>query len=618
MHKLAALFAVALCVPAFAQPPDPPPVRPKTGKVQIFKESDLKPGMKGYAWTVLAGMEPEPIPVEIVGILKNQWGPKQDIIIAKMLGKAIRTNVAGGMSGSPVYIDGKLVGAVALRLSVFSPDAICGITPIELMLEVNDFDKSRPSDARVPGSTAPQRAAVNLSNEMLQQVVSAGSSGNFSASPTMVPIETPLSFAGFNEGVLREFSPFFQQLGMTVAAGGASSSMRDSKPAPGWEHSLQPGDAVTGVLVSGDMSVSGMCTVTYNDGKNMLACGHSFFNLGPVDMPMAKGEVLMTLASQFQPNKFGNATEIVGALHQDRHSAIMGVMGATADMVPVTLKVRSFDDSNNVRKEKDFHFSVFVQQKWTPYLMMLTLFNSISGLNDFADEATYRMSGNVELDGHEKLSLSTMLAPTEAPVPAPMLLAGWWGDKFNRLFLNSVRTPKLKSVEATIDLLPDRRIATIENAWVPNAEVEAGSTVPVKVFLRPYRGDRIEREFNLKIPSGLAKGEHRILLSDADTLNHMQSLANANRFIDIPQQVSLLNQERTNNKLYISLIEPRPTVYFEDKSLPSLPASVINVMQTGRTASRHFASSPESAVEQGNIPFDLAINGAYTLKITVK
>jgi hypothetical protein len=618
MYKLAALLAVAFCSSAFAQAPDPPPVRPKAGKVEIFKESDLKPGMKGYAWTVLAGTEPEPIPVEIVGILKNQWGPKQDIIIGKMLGKAIRTNVAGGMSGSPVYIDGKLVGAVALRLSVFSPDAICGITPIELMLEVNDFDKSRPSDARVPGSTGPSRAAVNLPTEMLRQVVSAGASGNLPAAQTMIPIETPLSFAGFNEGVLREFSPFFQQLGMTVAAGGASSSARDSKPTPGWEHSLQPGDVVTGVLVSGDMSVSGMCTVTYNDGKNVLACGHSFFNLGPVDMPMSKGEVLMTLASQFQPNKFGNATDIVGSLHQDRHSAIMGVLGATAEMVPVTLKVRSFDDNNTVRKEQDFHFSVFVQQKWTPYLMMLTLFNSISGLNDFAEEATYRMSGNVELDGHEKLSLSTMLAPTEAPVPTPMMLAGWWGDKFNRLFLNSVQTPKLKNVEATIDLLPDRRIATIENAWVPSAEVEAGSALPVKVFLRPYRGERIEREFNLKIPSGLAKGEHRILLSDADTLNHMQSMAGTSRFIDIPQQVSILNQERTNNKLYISLIEPRPTVYYEDKSLPSLPASVINVMQTGRTANRHFASSPESAVEQGSIPFDLAINGAYTLKITVK
>src|SRR5260370_1137124 len=362
MQKFAALVGTIACSFAvFSQ--EPAPIRPKAGKVQIFKEADLKPGMKGYAWTVLSGRGPEPIPVEVVGILKTQWGPKQDIIIGKMLGKAIRTNVAGGMSGSPVYIDGKLVGAVALRLSVFSPDAICGITPIELMLEVNDFDKSRPSDARVPGS-APQRAAVNLPNEMLQQVVSAGASGNLPASQTMIPIETPLSFAGFNEGVLREFSPFFQQLGLTVAAGGASSSVRDSKPAPGWEHALQPGDAVTGGLVSGDVSVSGMGTVPYNDGKNRLACGHSFFNLGPVDMPMAKGEVLMTLASQFQPNKFGNATDIVGALHQDRHSAIMGIMGATSDMVPVTLKVRSFDDSNNVRKEKDFHFNVFVQQKW--------------------------------------------------------------------------------------------------------------------------------------------------------------------------------------------------------------------------------------------------------------
>jgi hypothetical protein len=334
---------------------------------------------------------------------------------------------------------------------------------------------------------------------------------------------------------------------------------------------------------------------------------------------MAKGEVLMTLASQFQPNKFGNATEIVGALHQDRHSAIMGVMGATADMVPVTLRVRSFDDGNTMRKEKDFHFNVFVQQKWTPYLMMMTLFNSVSGLNEFADEATYRINGKVTLDGQQDLSLSTMLAPGEMPAPAPMLLAGWWGDKFNRLFLNSVHTPKLKSVDATIDLLPDRRVATVENAWVPNAEVDAGSVVPIKVFLRPYRGERLERDFDLKIPAGLSKGEHRILLSDADTLNRMQSLASASdRFMDIPQEVSLLNQERTNNKLYISLVEPRPTVYYEDKSLPALPASVMNVMQTGRTASRHFASSPESAVEQGSIPFDLAINGSYTLKITVK
>ena len=616
MQKFAAAaVALACSIIVFAQEPAPP-VRPKAGKVQIFKEADLKPGMKGYAWTVLSGSEPEAIPVEIMGVLKNQWGPKQDIILGKMGGKATRTNVAGGMSGSPVYIDGKLVGAVALRFSVFSPDAICGITPIELMLEVNDFDESRPADARTPDKTIA-RESVPVPSGILAQVLSA--SGSPGSNFTMVPIETPLSFAGFHDNVLREFAPLFQQMGMTVAAGGASSTIQDSKPAPGWQKSLQPGDAFSGVLVTGDMSVTGMCTVTYNDGKRVLGCGHSFFNLGPVNMPMAKSDVLMTLASQFQPNKFGNATEIVGALHQDRHSAIMGELGATAPMVPVSVKVRSFDDNNAMRKEKDLHFNVFVQQKWTPYLMMLTLFNSISGLNDFAEETTYRLSGKVEFDGGPGLSLATMLAANEAPAPAPIQLAGWWGDKFNRLFLNPVQMPKLKSVDATIDILPERRVASIENAWVPSSEVEPGSQVPVKVFLRPYRGERLERDFMLKIPAGLAKGEHRILLSDADTLNRMQSVASASdRFMDIPQTVSLINQERTNNKLYVSLVEPRPTVFYEDKTLPSLPASVMNVMQTGRTASRHLVSSAESAVEQGSIPFDLMVDGSYSLRITVK
>src|ERR1700676_4627510 len=170
MQKFAAVaVALACSVVVFGQEPGTP-VRPKAGKVQIFKEADLKPGMKGYAWTVLSGTEPEPIPVEIMGVLRNQWGPKQDIILGKMGGKAIRTNVAGGMSGSPVYIDGKLVGAVALRFSVFSPDAICGTTPIELVVEVNEFDSSQPSDAHTPDRAAV-RPSVTIPEGMLSQVV---------------------------------------------------------------------------------------------------------------------------------------------------------------------------------------------------------------------------------------------------------------------------------------------------------------------------------------------------------------------------------------------------------------------------------------------------------------
>src|ERR1700678_2015206 len=175
--------------------------RPKAGKVQIMPLKDVKPGMQGIAWTVFSGTDPEPVPIEIIGTWKGQMGPRQDVILAKMGGKAKETNVAAGMSGSPVYIDGKLVGAVALRFSVFSPDAICGITPIERMLEIEDFDQSRPADARTPERAASQHAAaIDIPGEMLSRYVSAGAAGSFpSRVPTMTQIDTPLVLSGFSE-----------------------------------------------------------------------------------------------------------------------------------------------------------------------------------------------------------------------------------------------------------------------------------------------------------------------------------------------------------------------------------------------------------------------------------
>ncbi len=603
-------FAVAI-LPVFAG--DPSLSRPKAGKVEILPLSEVKPGMKATAWTVFQGTEPEPVPIEIMGLMKNAWGPKQDIILAKMGGKAIRTNVAGGMSGSPVYYNGKLMGAVALRLSTFSPDAICGITPIELMLEINDFDRSKPENSRTPEKVvARNQGQVAVPSEMVGQAVGAGM-------PMMVPIDTPLSFSGFGESTLQEFGPMFRQMGIAVAQGGAGTTTHSSKPVAGWEHSLNPGESVAGVLVDGDMSVTGLGTVTYNDGKKVLAFGHPFFNLGPVSMPMTKGEVLMTLASSYQPNKMANATDVVGALHQDRHSGIEGVLGAESEMIPVSVKVRSLDDKEAVVREKSLHFSVFVQQKWTPYLMMLTLYNSVSELNDFRDEATYRLKGTVQMGSNQSLSLSNMQANGELPMPAPMALAGWFGDKFNRLYLNNVATPDVKSVNVTVDLLPDRRVTTVESAWVADSEVRPGEEVPVKVFLRPYRGDVIERDFKVKIPEGLSRGDHRIVLSDADTANRMQNIAgSANRFIDVANTVSLINQERTNTKLYVSLVKTSPTAYYDDKTLPSLPSSVLNVMQSGLAANRSLITSPETASEQMALPFDSVVTGSYSLRIHVK
>jgi len=619
LSPLLLLFLAAVALNA-----QPKLVAPRAGKPAIMRVAELKPGMQATAWTVFAGSEAEPVPVEIVGVMKNAWGPKQDIILGKMGGKALRTNVAGGMSGSPVYVDGKLIGAVALRISVFSPDAICGITPIELMLEINDFDASVPGNARTPA--AVRRAAANGAIELPASSIPGLP---VSAEPlSLVPIDSPLVLSGFTEATIREFGPMFRQMGISLAQGGAGPAQGgptaaaltgSAKPAAGWQQALNPGEAISGLLVSGDVSMAGTGTVTYNDGKRVLAFGHPFLSLGPVSMPMAKSEILMTLASAFQPNKIANATDVVGSLRQDRHSGIMGVLGEQAEMVPYRVKVRSFDGENTKpMSEKDLSMQVFVQQKWTPFLMMVTLFNAVSSMNEFAEDVTYRISGNLEVEGQQNIAINNIFTQTEMPAPPPMQMALWWGDKFNRLFQNSIRMPRLKSVAVTLDLLPVRKSATIETAFAGVSEIAAGGEVPLKVYLRPFRGGRIERAVTVKIPAGFPKGDHRILLSDADTLNRLQTFAGmSNRFIDLPQTVSLINQERTNNRLYVSLVQARPTVYVDDKTLPSLPASVANVMQNGRSANRPMFTVPETATEQAALPFDDAVSGSYSLRIKV-
>jgi hypothetical protein len=461
---------------------------------------------------------------------------------------------------------------------------------------------------------------MELPGELLSRVVAAGAGSTLSGQvPMMTPIATPVTFSGFSDAAIQEFAPVFQQLGLTAVQGGAAGTVDSVTPAKDWRSSLQPGESIAAVLVSGDMTMTGAGTVTYNDGKHVLAFGHPMFNLGPVDMPIAKEEILTTLASSYQPTKMGNSGEVVGALKQDRHSGILGELGATSNMIPVTLHVRSHNSDDSVRKAHDFHFSVFVQQKWTPYLMMATLFNAVSNLNDVAEDATYRLTGELELDGHQKVQISTMTAPAELPVPAPMVLAGWWGDKFNRLFLNPVTMPKLTSVNATIDLLPERRIAEIESAWIGDNRVEAGSEVPVKVFLRPYRGERIERELKVKIPAGLARGEHEILFSDAETLDKFQTIASSlNRFVAIPQTVAMLNQERSNDHLYVSLLDSQPTVYSDEKVLPNLPPSILNVMQSGRDNSHQIVSAPQTTLEEASLPFNVVVDGHCLLKIYVK
>lgn len=251
--------------------------------------------------------------------------------------------------------------------------------------------------------------------------------------------------------------------------------------------------------------------------------------------------------------------------------------------------------------------------------MMLTTFNSLNGINSAAaDEATFKLNGTVEFDNLETMHASTTVVSGDAPMPAPMQIGSWWAEKFSRLFSNPREIPKVKHVEVVVEMQAERRITTVESAWLDNSEVAPGGELTGKVALRPWRGERVLREFRVKVPEGIARGEHRLLLSDSDTLNRSQLMAGlSNRTLDLSQTVSLINQERSNDRLYVSLVDPRPTVYADDRALADVPTSVLNVMQSARTG-RPMAATAETAHLVESIPLDQVVSGNAALRFTVK
>ena len=595
---------------------------PKAGPVEILKLGEVKPGMKATAWTVFKGNTAEPVPVEVLGVMKNSFGPGQDVIMAKLGGKATRTNVAAGMSGSPVYHEGKLIGAISLRFSVFSPDAIAGITPIELMLEIDELDKSRPLEAKLARPANPTGVestqgiqASEISGEELALEI-WNSAGATPPSSHVTAIETPLTFSGVHDDVLRLFGGYFRKAGavaMQGGAGGGSSTIRGDAAG-----SLNPGEPVAAVLVSGDdVSISGIGTVTYNDGERVLAFGHALFNVGPIEMPMAEADVLTVLASKFSPMKLANSAEIVGALHQDRHSGIMGVLGETASMIPVSVRVRRFSDEGSLLGEKSVQCEVFQNRKWTPPLLTLVLYNSLFRLNEFAAESTFRLTGRIDLDGEHEIPLQAMRTATELPVPAPLALASWVGMKAHRLLGSSGETPTLKQIDVTVDLIPERRLVAVEHAWLEKTIVRPGDEVQGKVFLRPYRGKRIETPFKIRIPSSAPKGRLRLLVSDARILNRSTQLAAARtRLPNLSETVSLMNKEHSNHQLFISLLQRNVTARLEARTLPNLPLSVLSVMR--QSSKRRLWLEYESPLEQFPIAFDSIVSGSYSIDLRVE
>jgi len=571
--------------------------------VPVMPEDQLKAGMRGVAYTVFEGVKPEPIEVEILGVLRNMAGPKSDVILARLHGAKVEyTGVVAGMSGSPVYIEGKLVGAIAYRIGEFSKEAIAGITPAATMMEISELDKAPGWDLDATKSGA-KNAASPTSNPSVSVTPNDAAS---QYTNLLKPIETPLVFSGFGEETLRLFGEKFASAGVVPVMGAGSVS--DAKqPEP-----LEPGSAVSAILVRGDMNIAGTCTVTYVDSTHLLACGHPLLQSGSIDMPMAKAAVLATLPSGSNSFKIVNTTETVGSFVQDRRTGIMGRFDREPQMIPVTL---SFSGTAHA---KQFHYEVLNNPKITPTAMMATVFNALQGMNEYGEDTTYRLTGNILVQGYPKLGVQNMYTPVDGATPTAYGIALSIGDRFSRIYENPYDTPKIEGVVLKFDLVPERRSARLENARTDVTEARPGDTINIETLLRPYRGESIIKQIPLTIPTSTPKGTLRILVSDGETLDRLRRVPpTLSRRLPLGSTIALLNKEHTNSQIYVSLLEPNPQAMVSDNVMPALPLSVINVMD-GMRGTQDMVVVGESATSEASAPADYVVSGAQVITLNIK
>jgi SpoIVB peptidase S55 len=566
---------------------------------QIMTVDEVHSGMKGVAYTVFQGTQPEPMGVEVLGVLKNLLGPKGDLILVRLQGeKPEYTGVVAGMSGSPVYINGKILGAISYRIGSFSKEPIAGVTPIAQMLEINEFDKSGPGQD--PVSVAKPAGAEKTSTAGI-----AGPADLLSYAQYLQPIDAPFVFNGFSEAAVKQFSPKLAAAGI-VPVMGVGSASSEKQPEP-----LVPGSAVSAVLVRGDMDVAATCTVTYMDQDHLLACGHPLTQYGMVDMPMTKANVVATLASPLNAFKIVNTTEPVGAFVQDRHTGILGRFDREPRMIPVTLSI------HGASGPKEYHYEVLNNARLTPLMMMATVFNALMGMNQYGEETTYRMNGRIHVNGYPDVRLNNMFSPVDG-APTANAVAIALGDHFGRIYDNPFQAPTIGGVTLEFDLERDRHSAVLENARTDVTEARPGDEITIEAVLRPYRGERIVRRIPVRVPTSVPKGTLRILVSDAETLDRARHVnPAANRRLDLNSTIELLNKEHLNDHLYISLLEANPQATVEDKVMPAVPLSVMNVME-GMRATQEMVVYSESAVNESSTPVGYAVSGSQVISLTIK
>jgi hypothetical protein len=561
--------------------------------------SEVRAGMQGTWRTVVAGTEIREYPLEVIGVAENFVGPGRSLIIAQAIDdENILSGPVSGMSGSPVFIDGKLVGAYAYGFTWAKEQAIIGVTPIADMLELLDRygDGEKPS---LPGRQFP--------------VTGAGedSAGEFSSAGRLPPrqmlenylqpLPTALNIAGISPGVLAHFEDNFRQLGLEPALVPMGRSAREI------DTDLQPGSAVAGVLLDGDFNIAGTGTVTYRDGDQVLAFGHPFFGMGTSEIPMAAAEVMTVIRSVRSSFKLSNTGPVIGTIYQDRLTAIAGRIGRPAAVTKVTVNV---DNTNGF--QRTYEGNLFRHPQLSPLISTMALAESLTQTMEASSEQTFFIRSRWEIEGFEPLIQEDVATGPNSPIR----LAFQHLNLFNNLATNPFASPTVHSITYDISFRDEWLITQLDSAFTDKRRARAGETVTLDLVLRNYRGERSVQQVRVPIPAYLSSEPVTIFVGDAASARRHDPDHRV-RPTSLAQMVEAARGHRSRQSVYVKLLRQSPGISVEGQGMPNVLPSVAAAL---RSPQSQFSSSEiaQSTIWETAIPVEGEFQGQKTFRLDIE
>lgn len=569
----------------------------------FFPLHRVQPGMKGVGRTVFAGDRIAEFDVEILGVLENV-GPQQSLVLARLSGQPLeRTGILQGMSGSPVYLEGRLLGAVAMAFP-FSKEPIAAIRPIQDLLAVGQA-----------GEEGPRRAGLRLQDQRLTARF-APRQELWTGGQRLADIATPISFSGFTPRTLEQFGGELRALGLepqqAISSGGKSPA-RTGNPAD-----LKPGSMISVQLLSGDMSIGADGTVTHIEGDRIYAFGHRFLAIGRTELPFARAEVLTVVPALSASFKVSVPREWMGAITQDRSTGVAGELGRRTNLVPVSIAVTRRMDGGGAVRRAAYRMEMVRDPLLSPVLLQMAVFSAIDATEQALGSASLLVRGQFEFrDGTVPLRLDNMFA---GDANLPLQVSTATAVPLAYVLQSGFDTLQLKNAALEIEFIPGKRQVQIEQVWPSRRELRPGESLELTVVFSGENGLELTRKAAYQPPAGSAPGLLQITVSDAATANLAEYQQVLGQKPKSPAQlIRFINSLRPNNRAYVRIMRAEPAYDVLGQSLPDPPPSVALILSRAQPGLGSGLVAQASKVAELVLDTDQrVVTGAKTIQVEFK